>query len=453
MTRRGLAVCICAFSLLLAAVAARSSTLALVALPFIAYLCVALVEAPWRALDLKAERSVEVERAGGAAEVRVRVTVRNEGSAVPVLRLWEEPPQGVSVSHGDARRAERMQRGGHPRRAEPMQRGGGLCRGELVQCGGSLRRGERMQLEYSFTAAKGAFSWTSVHAVASDPFRLFDRVLHLPASGEAVVRPQVRRLRPFTLSPDRTLQTPGSILGGRAGSGTDFWGVREYYPGDEMRRLDWRRAARHPGQLFTREHEQEEIADIGLIVDAREEVDLHCGNQSLADVCVDAAASLSEMFLRGGNRVGLVLLATVMKVVHPGYGKVQLQRLLRALAGANPGASPSRVSLDNAPMRMFSTRAMVVVLSPLTAGDWELFPRLRARGNEVLVISPDPVRLGHDGSLDRAERLARRVARVERRLDLRRLTQLGIRVLDWHVGEPLGPLVRRATRPIRGRTG
>lgn len=423
MTRRGLAVCICAFGLLVGAVAARSSALALVSLPFVAYLCVGLLEAPWRGLDLRAERSVEVGRAGDAAEVSVRVTVRNEGPAVAVLRLSDEPPQGVSVSQGRA------------------------------QAGGSLRRGERMQLEYSFTAARGAFTWTQVQAVASDPFRLFDRVLNLPAPAEVVVRPRVRRLRPFTLSPDRTLQTPGSILGGRAGSGTDFWGVREYYPGDEMRRLDWRRAARHPGQLFTREHEQEEIADIGLIVDVREQVDLHCGELSLADVCVDAAASLAEMFLRGGNRVGLVLLSTAMKVVHPGYGKVQLQRVLRALAGAGPGVPSSRVSLDNAPLRVFSTRAMVVVLSPLSAGEWDLFPRLRARGNEVLVISPDPVRFGDGGSRDPVQRVARRVARVERRLDLRRVTQLGIRVLDWRVGEPLGPLVRRATRPIRGRTG
>ena len=36
-----------------------------------------------------------------------------------------------------------------------------------------------------------------------------------------------------------------------------------------LRRLDWRLTARHPRQFFTKEFEQESIADVGLIVDAR----------------------------------------------------------------------------------------------------------------------------------------------------------------------------------------
>ena len=423
MTRRGLALCVLALALLLAGLATRNGTVALLSLPVLAYLAVGLMETPPPDPRLGAERTLDFTRSPGPAAVRVRVRVRNDGASIPFLRL-----------------------------SDPLQGEAALTDGSAERCD-SLRQGETTDLSYAFDAPRGVFKWESVRAVTSDPFRLFERQLQVPAAGEMVIRPRVRRFRPFSLSPDQTLRTPGSILGGRAGSGTDFWGVREYQPGDPMRRLDWRRAARHPGQFFTREHEQEEIADIGLILDARAQASLRFQERSLLDSSMEAAASLCEMFLRGGNRVGLVLLESMMNVVYPGYGKTQLYRLLRVLAAVRHGAETSRLSLDHVPLRLFSAHAMIVVISSLTGGEWQLFPRLRARGNEGLLISPDPVDFMKRAAGDEGSRLAVRVARVERRLDLRRVSQLGIRVIDWKVGMPLAPLVRRAMQPVRGRQG
>lgn len=422
MSRRGLAITVLGLALLLGALATRNATLALVSLPFFAFLAAGLWEAPLGGLHLSAERALESTGTGDSVAVRVTVRVRNEGAAIASLRISDVVPDRVVVSSGSSEK-----------------------------CGG-LGGGEATLLEYVFHAPRGVFRWKAIHAAAADPFRFFEKELDFPAEGEIVVRPRVRRFRPFSLSPERTLRSPGSILGGRAGSGTDFWGVREYQPGDEMRRLDWKRAARHPGLLFTREHEQEDIADVGLILDARVQTNLRSGESELVESAMDAAVSLVEMFLRGGNRVGMVLLGNTMNVVYPGYGKVQLNRLLRALAGVSIGGEPSQFSLDQVSLRAFSTRAVIVIVSPLTGGEWQLFSRLRARGNEGLLVSPDPVDFMKGAAQDAMTRLARRVALVERRLDLRRIAQLGIRVIDWKAGAPLAPLVRRAMRPSRGHT-
>jgi uncharacterized protein (DUF58 family) len=420
MSRRGLAITLIALALLLGALATRNGTLALVALPFLAYLATGLWEAPRAGLRIAAERALDSTRTEDTTAVRVTVRVRSEGAAVAALWLSDALPDGVAMSEGSSEK-----------------------------CGG-LGPGEATQLEYVFQASRGVFRWKSLHAVASDPFRLFEKELDLPAGGEIVVRPRVRRFRPFTLRPERTIRSPGSILGGRAGSGTDFWGVREYQPGDQMRRLDWRRAARNPGRLFTREHEQEEIADIGLILDARAQTNPRPGDSRLVESAIDATASLAEMFLRGGNRVGLVLLENTLRAVFPGYGKVKLNQVLRALAEVPLHAESSHFSLEQVPLRVFSTRAVIVIVSALTGGEWQIFSRLRARGNEGLVVSPDPACFVQDAAQDEAGRLARRAARIERRLDLRRVAQLGIRVVDWKAGSSLAPLVRRALQPVRG---
>ena len=421
MSRRFLAVFLIAFCLLLGALAARNATLALMSIPFLAYLGVGLYLAPRpETLRLGAERSVQVAREADTAAVRVRVAVHSLGAGVPALRLVEAPLPGMTLVEGSLEQGDVLAAGGHAR------------------------------IEYTFHTERGVYRWETLAATAADPFRLFERRVDVPAPGEIVVRPRLRRFRPFALNPDRTLHSPGSIPAHRAGSGTDFWGLRDYRPGDQMRHLDWRRAARHPGQLFTREFEQEEIADLGIILDARQQSDLWSGGGRLFDFAREAAGSLAEMVLRGGNRSGMVLVEASMRVVYPGYGKVQLNRILRALAAARPDAEASRLSLDQVPLRAFSGRAMIVIISPLTVAEWQIFPRLRARGNEGVLISPDPVDFAAAGAVDDMGRLAVRLARLERRLALRRISQAGIRVVDWPVRTPLSPLLRRALQPARG---
>ncbi|MCX6915782.1 MAG: hypothetical protein NT167_22510, partial [Verrucomicrobia bacterium] len=134
--------------------------------------------------------------------------------------------------------------------------------------------------------------------------------------------------------------------------------------------------------------------------------------------------------------------------------KVQLNRILRNLAKVRLGPDSSRLSLGFLPLRMFSSRALMVILSPLESGDWPIFSRLRARGNEVLLICPDPIDFALPSfAQDLPGRLGVRAARVERRLELRKIAQLHIRVIDWQVDQPLSPLVHNTLRQARGLRG
>jgi hypothetical protein len=59
------------------------------------------------------------------------------------------------------------------------------------------------------------------------------------------------------------------------------------------------------------------------------------------------------------------------------------------------------------------------------------------------LISPDPFDYArHILPADPVTRLASRLARVERYLEIRKITQLWIPVIDWQVSQPLAPLVR-----------
>ena len=421
MTRKALIIALLSFCLLLAALIARNRNLALMALPFLTYLGASILGAPSpEAIRLKATRSLNVISSGSTTAIEVGITVRNEGAETVPLRLSDQAQPGMKFTRGDFHRW-------------------------VV-----LAAGEEAEFRYTFQAERGGFGWQTLRATASDPLGLFECELELPASAELQLRPNMRKFRPIPLRPNSTLHLPGSIPARLGGSGTDFWGVREYHAGDNLRRLDWRLSARHPRQFFTKEFEQEEIADIGLILDARRRLDVRVGEDSLFERTLSATASLAEVLLHQGHRVSLLIFGDRLATVFPGYGKVQLNRILRKLAEVSLGPSNADLSLEFLPLRMYSSRALIVILSPLTPGDWPIFPRLRAHGNQGLLICPDPFDFARESfAQDPASRLGVRAARVERRLQLRKIARLHFRVIDWQVDQPLSPLLRDAFSEAR----
>jgi uncharacterized protein (DUF58 family) len=418
MNSRTITLILAVFALFLAALFFRNGDLIWMALPLLAALGLGIFRSPqMEKIKLQATRSVAKTTAGGISTLSVCVAVRNLGPETVSVQLTDPLRPGMSAVQGGMRTTAALAAGGETR------------------------------LQYAFQAGRGSFSWATVRAVVGDPLGLIETALDLPAVAEVAVQPELRKIRPFPLRPSRTLHTAGSNPARLAGRGTNFWGVREYHPGDPLRRIDWRRTARHPNQFFTKEFEQEEIADIGLILDARQMTDLRIGGENLFEHSVRAAASLAEVFLRQGNRVSLLIFGRHISSLFPGYGKIQLNRILHALSKAAPEADPCFNSLQFTPLNMFSSGSLILILSPLAPEDWRLFPRLRAHGYQALLISPDPIEYARRVLPDDpTTALAVRFTQVERRLQIGKITQLWIPVVEWRVDQPLAPLVRMALR-------
>jgi hypothetical protein len=101
---------------------------------------------------------------------------------------------------------------------------------------------------------------------------------------------------------------------------------------------------------------------------------------------------------------------------------------------------------------MFSNRALLVVISPLSRADGLFFLRLRAAGYPCMLISPNPLDfvspvLSKDPDSQRAFCLARQ----ERRIQLESISRRNIRVIDWRVSQPLYPLLQSSLGHIRGQ--
>src|SRR5439155_1167202 len=82
-----------------------------------------------------------------------------------------------------------------------------------------------------------------------------------PPAARLVVAPAMEDLRRTKLQPRRTRPWYGQVASRQIGAGTDFWGVREYTAGDEVRRINWKASARLD-RLFTNEYEGERSGDV-----------------------------------------------------------------------------------------------------------------------------------------------------------------------------------------------
>ncbi len=418
MNKKSFLIVFIVSGLFLSALVILNGKLLLLAVPFLVYLIVGVIQAPNDVL-LLANRTFDKPSVIANTAAETRIVIQNQGNALVNLHIEDTLYPSMAILDG-----------------QPRQRI-------------ALSSGEKMELNFKFTAARGIYSWSTIRACASDPFGLFDIERDIPAPGKILVRPAPLRIRPITLKPRATLPAAGPNLSRKAGSGSDFWGVREYRSGDSLRQINWSLTARHPQKLFTNEYEREEIADFGLILDARRLTKSKALEESLFEYSVSAAATLSKNFLRNGNRVSLLVFGESILTAFPGYGKQQLNLLLWNLARTKMGGNLPFSYLENFPIRLFPARSLVILFSPVDSRDIETYARLRAFGYEVLLISPDPVDfITRALPQNQINALASRAARVERVVLLKQLLKLGVNVIDWQVNQPLELHLQKTARRL-----
>jgi len=405
------------YALLLAGLATLHGDFLGLALPFIAYLLVGIWRTPEK-LDLDVHRTISSERAAPQEDVVVRMDVTNRGADIEELLLEDGYSPALSVRDGSPR--------------------------HLL----SIKKGESYSWTYTVHGPRGGYAFEALKAQARDHFGLRLSSHQVPARNELFIFPPLTRLKYVTIRTRRTRVYSGTIPARLGGPGVEFFGLREYQPGDPPRWINWRASARHDETLYANEFQQERVADVALVLDGREKTNWFRDGRSLFEHSVLAAASLADAFLSQGNRVGLLHYGRYLDWTFPGYGKVQRERILQALAHAQTGGSPVFSGLEHIPVRFFPAHSQVVLVSPLDGEDLNTLIQLRARGYQIMVISPDPVafELAYLPGAP-SVKLAARVVRMERNLLLKKLQRAGIQVLDWNVAHPFDQVMKHRLGP------
>jgi len=181
----------------------------------------------------------------------------------------------------------------------------------------------------------------------------------------------------------------GAHASRRHGAGMEFSQYRPYQPGDDLRRLDWRLAARSD-RYYLRESEVDTSLTVNLVLDASASMN-HRDDNGLTklDYARLLLASLAYLAQKQGDAVGLSILSPAGLQHLPARADTrQLLRLYHALeAVAATGTFPEAAIL--APLTARRQRALTVCVSDLyeeTNEITRLLGRLRATSGDVLLL-------------------------------------------------------------------
>jgi uncharacterized protein (DUF58 family) len=182
----------------------------------------------------------------------------------------------------------------------------------------------------------------------------------------------------------------GDHLGLVPGSGSEAGDSRPYYPGDDVRRMDWPVTARTQVP-----HVRETIADRELetwaVVDLSASLDFGTAACQKRDLAIAGLAAVGHLTVHGGNRLGAVVTTGERVDRYPAMpGRLAAERLLRSVVGTPRAASGRRGDLAEALetlRRPPRRRGLVVVISDfLGDGDWARPLRGLSARHELLAI-------------------------------------------------------------------
>lgn len=356
--------------------------------------------------DMRADRSTVREGESLALVVRAEAPVGTEALAVSL-----RPNAGVGIEPGNGAMVvvpERAARAGAPDDGDARD----TAPERLVFTLGAQRWGRRI-------AGPGLVGGVS----ACGAYRFGPAGM---PSGQFLALP-----RPSAFDAAAPVPRPRGLVGvhrsARPREGAEFYALREFRPGDRMRRVHWPRSIRE-GSLYVRATHADEDTHVALVLDAHQDLTPPDQGPSTLDLGVRSAAAVAEHFLGTGDRVGLtVLSAHRLRPIRPMTGRRHLRTLLVALARVTP-----RSGREDGPVRErlpHLSGALVVLVSPLASPDVAgLAARIAASGHTVLVID---VLGGARSTGAGASDLAWRIRALERAEEIHALRAHGVPVVPW----------------------
>jgi uncharacterized protein (DUF58 family) len=204
-------------------------------------------------------------------------------------------------------------------------------------------------------------------------------------------------LRSLDLAVMRRIENlvPGEHLTPQVGAGTELAMIRPYFPGDDVRYIDWTVTARMR-EPHVRVHVGERALTAWLVLDTSASMAFGTADRRKADVAEGVALALAHVATRRGNRLGVVAFgAGAPKVLRPRQGRAGLLQLLAELRAEPEAEGAGETSLGAALSGVATVaraRGLIAVVSDFRgARDWEAPMRaLRARHGILGVEIRDP---------------------------------------------------------------
>ncbi len=189
------------------------------------------------------------------------------------------------------------------------------------------------------------------------------------------------------------------------GFSVEFEEHREYSPGDEIRRIDWK-ALGKTDRYFIKEYEDETNLRAYLLVDTSGSMDYASDGITKFDYGCTLAASLAYLILRQQDAAGVVTFSDhIESFIPPKAKRDYLLQILHALENRGPAGETNVGKILEEIAGQIKRRGLVVLVSDLLDEPEQILKGLRLfrfKGNDVIVfhlLDPAELSLPFDGNI------------------------------------------------------
>jgi uncharacterized protein (DUF58 family) len=236
----------------------------------------------------------------------------------------------------------------------------------------------------------------------------------------------------------------------RPGDGGELAGIRQYAPGDRLRRIVWRVTLR-TGQPHVAQTLSDRDAEVVLLLDVVSDAGWSGGiggPASVLDTTVRAAAGIAEHYLERGDRVSMLEYSFHPRRLRPATGHRQFQAVLEWLLHVRPVEGPPEPIPALFGPHLLPATALTIVLTPLLeAHSAAMIGELARSGRFVVTIDT----LGDAGRLRQTPPgswlpIAHRLWSMEREHHIGQLREAGVPVVAWAGAGSLDQVLRDVSR-------
>jgi uncharacterized protein (DUF58 family) len=173
------------------------------------------------------------------------------------------------------------------------------------------------------------------------------------------------------------------------GQSVEFLQHRQYAPGDDLRRVDWKVWAKQD-RLYVKQYEEDTNLRCCLLVDVSESMAYGSGPLTKCDYAITAAAALAYLLLRQQDAVGCAVFDERIRQTIPlRTSTSHLTTIIRALEPKQPQAKTRLYDVLTRVAETYPRRGMMILISDLLVEPDDVhrgLRLLRQLGHDVLVL-------------------------------------------------------------------
>ena len=171
------------------------------------------------------------------------------------------------------------------------------------------------------------------------------------------------------------------------GMGMEFAEVREYFPGDDIRAIDWNVTAR-TGKPFIKTYDEERELTVMLIIDVSASGFFGTGESLKSDIMIELASILSFSAIKNNDKVGLLLFSDqIEEFIPPQKGKSHVLRVIREMIfhKAKDRKTNISIALDHI-QKVIKRKSIIFLLSDFWDDSYQKSMKLINKKHDLINI-------------------------------------------------------------------